>query len=77
MTELILRKLNKYQIKLENDPENVIYKYKIKYYNDLIGGSRKIVYPLICELDRRYNTQKKCRTEITLNFDQFNNKHNT
>ncbi len=38
MTDLLLHKLNKYQIKLQNNSENEVYKYKVKYYSDLIGG---------------------------------------
>jgi hypothetical protein len=39
MTNLLLHKLNKYQIKLEQNPNNTIYQRKIDYYVNLIGGT--------------------------------------
>lgn len=38
---LLFYKLNKYQNKLEQDPNSVIYQQKYAYYNDLIGGGKK------------------------------------
>jgi hypothetical protein len=44
MSDILLHKLNKYQIKLHKNPENAIYKYKVKYYSDLIGGKCDVKY---------------------------------
>ena len=37
----IYHKIRKYQQKLERDPNNSIYQYKLKYYYQLVGGEGK------------------------------------
>lgn len=40
MQKDIYYNIRKYQKKLENNPNNQIYKYKLKYYYDIVGGNR-------------------------------------
>ena len=39
----IYHKISKYQQKLERDPNNSIYQYKLKYYYQMIGGGNKMI----------------------------------
>jgi hypothetical protein len=39
----IYHKISKYQQKLEREPNNSIYQYKLKYYYQMIGGDPKII----------------------------------
>lgn len=41
-TNKILYKLNKYKYKLQNQPNNIIYQYKQKYYKNLIGSGNNM-----------------------------------
>ena len=38
MENEIYHKIRKYEQKLENEPTNNVYKYKLKYYYQMIGG---------------------------------------
>lgn len=43
MNSDIYYKIRKYQQKLENEPNNSIYQYKLKYYYQMVGGGIKFV----------------------------------
>ncbi len=41
--EVILYKLQKYQTKLNNNPNNIIYQQKVTYYGSMIGGDNWVM----------------------------------
>ena len=74
MTDLLLHKLNKYQIKLEQNPENSIYQNKVNYYTDLIGGwpwDNKIYYNFNSNLLETGHTNPK-KIEIKIKSKRTN-----
>jgi hypothetical protein len=72
--EKLLYKLNKYQKKLENNPNNNIYQQKVKYYEIMIGGGpwwrRKKSVPLTTPVNYSNMTLPK-ETRANLRIEEI------